>query len=270
MAQNKPNDIRLDKRKGQHILTNKHIISRQIKYADLRGTETVLEIGSGPGTLTFQLAESAKKVIAIEKDKRFISYLRDKIPNNVELIHADVMKIDLPEFDVVVANLPYQISSPITFKLLRSRFQKAILMYQKEFANRMVAEPATSSYSRLSVGIYYKSQCKILEYVPKSAFNPPPKVDGAIVELVPRLPPFKVEDETWFFEVVEALFSQKRKKIKNSISAFIGKKTKLDKSQIREFVQDLDKKDQRVETLTPEEIGALSDNVLKFSKNAPH
>jgi 16S rRNA A1518/A1519 N6-dimethyltransferase RsmA/KsgA/DIM1 with predicted DNA glycosylase/AP lyase activity len=101
MAENNHKSIKLDKRKGQHILTDRRIILRQIKYANLKGTETVLEIGSGPGTLTLRLAESAKKVIAIEKDKRFITYLKDKIPENVELIHADAMKMEFPEFDAV-------------------------------------------------------------------------------------------------------------------------------------------------------------------------
>ena len=126
MVKDRVKNIRLDKRKGQHILMDKDIISRQIQYAELSGKETVLEIGSGPGTLTFALAESAKDVVAVESDPRFVSQLKGKLPKNVKLINADIMKLALPKFDVCVSNLPYQISSSVTFKLLECNFHRAI------------------------------------------------------------------------------------------------------------------------------------------------
>jgi 16S rRNA (adenine1518-N6/adenine1519-N6)-dimethyltransferase len=236
-------NIKLDKRKGQHILKDKHVIKRQIEYAELSGNEVVLEIGAGLGALTFELANKAKKVIAVEKDRKLFSYLEERIPENVELINDDVMEIKLPKFDVVVANLPYQISSPVSFKLLESQFDRGILMYQKEFAERMVASAGDSGYSRLSVNIYYRADCKILEYVPKEAFNPVPEVDSAV-----------------------ALFGQRRKKIKNSLEGLVKRRIKpQNKGQIRDFLENLPSAEDRVDSLNPKEIGVLSDEVVKFT-----
>jgi 16S rRNA (adenine1518-N6/adenine1519-N6)-dimethyltransferase len=259
-------NIKLDKRKGQHILKDKHVIKRQIEYAELSGNEVVLEIGAGLGALTFELANKAKKVIAVEKDRKLFSYLEERIPENVELINDDVMEIKLPKFDVVVANLPYQISSPVSFKLLESQFDRGILMYQKEFAERMVASAGDSGYSRLSVNIYYRADCKILEYVPKEAFNPVPEVDSAVVRLIPRDPPFSVKNEKIFFEVIEALFGQRRKKIKNSLEGLVKRRIKpQNKGQIRDFLENLPSAEDRVDSLNPKEIGVLSDEVVKFT-----
>ncbi|UCE72908.1 MAG: ribosomal RNA small subunit methyltransferase A [Methanomassiliicoccales archaeon] len=266
MAEKKvENNIKLDKRKGQYILKDEQIIKRQIDYAGLKGHETVLEIGPGLGALTFKLANKAKQVIAIEKDPRLFSYLKERIPKNVELINADVMKIAIPRFDVVVSNLPYQISSPVTFKLLDSKFERAILMYQKEFAERMVAKAGDSGYSRLSVNVYYKADCRILEAVPKEAFSPVPEVDGAIIELIPRPSPFYVKSEKMFFNVVEVLFNQRRKKIKNPLMSFVAKEMKnrgnYSKSAVISILQNLPFMDNRVESLSPEDIARLVDEL---------
>jgi len=262
--------IKLNPKKGQHILKDRNIIKRQIEYAELTGSETVLEIGPGLGALTFPLSNKAKKVVAIEMDRKLYSYLKDKVPENVELINADVMKIDFPKFDVVVSNLPYQISSPVTFKLLEYEFERAILMYQKEFADRMVATSGDSGYSRLSVNIYYKADCKVLKKVPKGAFNPIPKVDSAIVKLIPRPSPFEVKDEKLFFQVVEALFSQRRKKIKNTVASFMERKLKLkNKEKIRAFTKNLPHSEDRVDLLRPEEFGVLSDTIYDFTFDTP-
>jgi 16S rRNA (adenine1518-N6/adenine1519-N6)-dimethyltransferase len=270
MAKDRVENLRLDKRKGQHILVDKRVISRQIEYAELSKDETVLEIGPGPGTLTFALAESAREVIAVEKDSRFVSRLKEKLPKNVTLINVDIMEMDLPKFDVCVSNLPYQISSSITFKLLSTQFQRAILMYQKEFANRMVAGAGDSSYSRLSVNVHYKADCKILEYVPKEAFKPVPEVDSAIIKLIPRAPPFTVRSEKMFFEIIEALFSQRRKKIKNPLLGYLRSKTKdIPKSDIKDFLNNLPNSDDRVDSLNPKEIGVLSDTLYDFAFDTP-
>jgi len=259
-------DIRLYRRKGQYILMDEEVINRQIDHADLTKKETVLEIGSGLGALTFKLAEKAGKVVAIEKDSRMFSFLKSKIPSNVELINADVMKIELPKFDVVVSNLPYQISSPVTFKLLNHRFRKAILMFQKEFAQRMVAKSGEKGYSRLSVNVYYKAETGILEFVSRNAFYPVPDVDSAIVELVPREPPFSVMSEELYFNVVDTLFGQRRKKIKNALVNLVTEEMrqtgKFSKSSLKEIIQGLPYGDERVEKLSPEEIGKLADKLL--------
>jgi len=268
---NKIDDITLYKKKGQHILMDEEIIHRQIVYAEISKSETVLEIGPGLGALTFKLAQKAKKVVAIERDQRLFLYLKEKVPENVDLICADVLKTELPEFDVVVSNLPYQISSPVTFKLLNHDFNRAILMYQEEFANRMVAKYQDKEYSRLSVNVYFLADCRILETVPKKAFYPEPKVNGAIVKLVPREPPFSVKDEKMFFKVVNSLFAQKRKKIKNSLMSLISAELKrqgvFSKHILQEITNKIPYRDERVKELSPEKIAQLSDVIHTLLKN---
>lgn len=241
------------KGKGQNFLIDDRVAERQIDYAELSEQDTVLEVGPGLGVLTTRLAGRAGKVIAIETDAKLASYLRGGLPENVELIEADALEVDFPRFDKFVSNLPYSISSPIIFKLLEHDFQRAVVMLQKEFADRMVAPPDTDDYSRLTVNVYYRAECRILEKVPKSRFWPAPKVDSAIVELVPRPPPFGVEDERLFFKLVEMLFQNRRKKIGTVL-------------RMRSLIQAEDRSslpymDLRVEALSPEQIGELTNAV---------
>lgn len=240
---------------GQHFLINHFVVQREIEYAHITSKDVVLEIGPGKGVLTRILAEKAKKVIAIELDGRLISYLQSILPDNVDIIHADAVRYDfslLPRFTKVVSNLPYQISSPITFKLLSFPFERAVLIYQKEFAARMIAHCGDSEYSRLSVGVYYKALCSMLEVVPPGCFYPKPLVDSAIVELIPRKkPPFHVANERFFFDITNLLFNHRRKKIGTVLSKHYG----LSSEQIP-FC------DMRIEMLSPEQIGELSNYVL--------
>jgi 16S rRNA (adenine1518-N6/adenine1519-N6)-dimethyltransferase len=255
--------IRLDKQKGQYILKDENVIHRQIEYAKLTGDETVLEIGPGLGALTFKLAKKANKVLAIEKDLRMYSHLKDRIPKNVTLVHADGIEYDFPDFDVVVSNLPYQISSPITFKLLKYKFLRAVLMYQREFADRMMAKCGDKNYSRLSVNVYFYADCHLLEHVSRSAFQPAPEIDSALIELIPRKLPFSVKSDELFFEVVKALFNERRKKIKNSIAplveANLRKGKSFNKSALKEIIRTIPYLDERVEVLCPEKIGEIAD-----------
>jgi len=239
---------------GQNFLIDNKVAEREIKYADITHNDIVLEIGPGKGILTKLLANSAKKVIAIEIDKSLIDRLKKILPDNVEMIHGDCLKIDfkmLPKFNKIVSNLPFQISSPLTFKFLEHDFKLAVLIYQKEFADRMVAKAGSKDYSRLSVGIYYKTKCELLEIIPKTCFRPQPKVDSCIISLAPRkTPPFEVFDEIFFQDLTKILFNNRRKKIKNS----------LEKNYDISF-DDISYLDKRIEDLTPEQIGELS-NVL--------
>jgi len=253
--------IRTSRAMGQHFLIDEKIANRQIQYASLGKEDTVLEIGPGLGVLTSLLLKKAGKVIAIEKDTRLCHFLRDNL-RGLELINADALKIDLPRFDKIVSNLPYQISSPITFKLLDSDFQTGILMYQKEFAERLVAEKGMEGYSRLSVKVYYKAKSEILEVVPRKAFYPEPEVDSAIVRIEGRKPPFKVREEAFFFKVVDAIFSHRRKKIWNSL-LLNWKDFAESKEEMKVLLQKLPYLEARPEDLSPEEIGILSDSLYE-------
>jgi 16S rRNA (adenine1518-N6/adenine1519-N6)-dimethyltransferase len=255
--------IRPSKSLGQHFIINDEVIDTQIAYAHIQPNDIVLEIGPGIGTLTQKLANRARKVIGIEKDNRFARYLQDVLPSNVEIWNLDVLKIELPQFDKLVANIPYNISSPLTFKLLQSQFKLGVLMYQQEFAERMTAPPGTRQYSRLTVNIYYRADCNILRVIPKDCFYPVPEVDSALVAIIPRAPPFKLLDEKLFFELLKLIFSQRRKKLRNVLinnwHLFYE-----NKQRFLELVDTLPYMDARGETLTPEELGKLSD-ALKTS-----
>lgn len=241
---------------GQNFLIDPNTATLEVNYADIKKDDVVLEVGPGKGILTKLLAKNAEKVIAVEIDKSLVETLKDTLPSNVTLIHSDVLKLDfekLPRFNKVVSNLPYQISSPFTFKLLDYSFDLAVLVYQKEFAQRMVAKPGSKTYSRLSVNVYYKAECSLLRIVSKNVFYPIPKVDSAIVKLVPRkVPAFSVENEEFFKSFVTVLFSHRRKKIRNII-----------KDKYGFYLTDNLYNDKRVDSLTPEEIGLLSDIVFK-------
>lgn len=247
-------------RLGQHFLIDDGVIEREVKAADLSSDDVVLEIGPGKGVLTKKVAQQVRQVIAIELDIRLYHSLKQTLPQNVVLIHQDVMNIhwnDLPSFTKVVANLPFQISSPFTFKLFESDFKKAVLIYQKEFAERMIALPGSKAYSRLTVGVAYKASCRILETIPPSSFSPPPDINSSLVKLIPhKRAPFHVVDESFFFELTRLLFSYRRKQIK----------TILKHSFECDITADIMFGSQRVENLYPEDIGALS-NCLYAYKN---
>ena len=238
---------------GQHFLIDLSVASREVGYAKLTKDDVVLEIGPGQGVITCLLAQKAKQVIAIEIDQRLVDKLKTTLPENVTLISGDALSVDfqtLPRFTKIVSNLPFEISSPITFKFLESSFSRAILIYQKDFAERLVAIPGKKEYSRLTVGVSYKAHCRILEDVSRSCFSPAPKVDSSIVELTPREKPlFNVENERFFFELTKQLFNHRRKKIRYTIKALYGD------------LEQLPYLDQRVEELTPQQIGELS-NIL--------
>ncbi len=241
---------------GQNFLIDPNIANLEINYADIKKDDIVLEVGPGKGILTNLLAKKAEKVIAIEIDKDLFKSLKKSLPSNVTLINSDILKIDfkyLPKFNKVVSNLPYQISTPFTFKLLEYNFELAILVYQKEFAERIVANPGSKNYSRLSVNVYYNSNCSLLKIISKEVFYPMPKVDSAVVKFVPRkTPPFYVENEIFFKDFLKVIFSQRRKKIKNII------KSKYNLSLNHSYFDN-----KRVDNLTPKEIGLLSDIVFK-------
>jgi 18S rRNA (adenine1779-N6/adenine1780-N6)-dimethyltransferase len=181
--------------KGQHILKNPMIIKSIIEKSAIRPTDVVLEIGPGTGNLTMALLEKAKKVIAIEVDPRMVAELTKRIRaspyyGNFQVLCGDALKTDFPFFDVCVSNVPYQISSPLVFKLLTHRplFRCAVLMFQREFAMRLVARPDSDLYCRLSANTQLLARVDHLLKVSKSNFKPPPKVESSVVRIEPRNP----------------------------------------------------------------------------------
>lgn len=253
--------VRPSRSRGQNFLIDDRVAARQIEYAQIGPTETVLEIGPGLGVLTRRLVERARRVRAIESDHRFAAYLRRSIPE-AEILEGDAVRVDWPPFDVLVSNLPYQISSPVTFKLLAGPFPRAVLMYQWEFAKRMVATSGTADYSRLTVGVYARSRCEILEHVPRSAFHPQPKVESAIVRLEPRAPPFPIADRELFEAVVESLFQHRRKMIENGLR--LGRSTfGVPEERLERAIREMPDRARRVGELRPEQIGEIADAIAR-------
>lgn len=252
--------IRPRHRLGQNFLVSEDIVRRQVEYAELGERDVVLEIGAGIGTLTEFLIDRAKKIYVVEKDRRMLRILNDRFEGAIEIISGDVLEIELPRFDKTVSNIPYGISSPLTFKLLKYGFKKAILTYQKEFADRLVATPGTKDYSRLSVATYYYASARILETLPPEVFYPKPKVNSAIVELKPKKPPFKV-DENFFFNVVRGLFIHKNKTVKKALFHSLP----MEKNRRRSIIENFDKHmlERRVFQLTPEEIADMANSLKK-------
>lgn len=157
---------------GQHILKNPMIITAMLQKADVQPTDTCLEVGPGTGNLTIQLLEKVKKVVACEIDTRLVAELQKRVQGTpyqqkLQIMIGDVLKAELPFFNICVANVPYQISSPLVFKLLLHRpfFRCAVLMFQKEFAERLVAKPGDKLYCRLSVNTQLLSRVSMLMHV---------------------------------------------------------------------------------------------------------
>ena len=248
--------------KDQHFLIDERIIDRIVRYAALDDTETVLEIGAGTGNLTKSLAKHVARVIAIESDHRLVETLSDLSLSNVKVIHGDALRVEFPKFDKVVSNLPYSISSDITFKLLKHDFTLGILMYQHEFAKRMVATAGMKDYSRLSIVTQYFADVQILEIVPRTALHPQPEVGSAIVRLTPRTSSLEMLDKDFFFDFVTAIFTQQRKQMKNAIINAAHMMNLSDAKNLIDLLpQDLMCK--RPEQLSPEELAALSNLVYE-------
>jgi 16S rRNA (adenine1518-N6/adenine1519-N6)-dimethyltransferase len=226
--------------------------------------DVVLEVGAGFGFLTQLLSSECKKVIAVEVDPQLVSFLRKQLHSlqNVDLIEGDILKVALPPFNKVVSAPPYSISSPLLFRLLERNFDSAVLILQKEFAERLAASVGSKDYGRLTVTIYYRADVELLDYVPRTMFYPPPDVDSMMVRLKPRAPPFQVDDEETFFELVRALFTQRNKKVRNALILFLRKREITGRDAV-ELADSTVYSAKRVRELAPEDFGILANELLR-------
>lgn len=175
-----------------------------LEKAAIRPTDVILEIGPGTGNMTVKMLERCKKVVACEIDVRLAAELQKRVQGTelqprLQILIGDVLKSELPFFDLCIANVPYQISSPLIFKLLvhRPLFRCAVLMFQREFAQRLVAKPGDKLYCRLSVNTQLLARVDLLMKVGKNNFKPPPKVESSVVRLEPKNPPPPVNFTEW-------------------------------------------------------------------------
>ncbi|KAL9047016.1 MAG: hypothetical protein Q9214_000302 [Letrouitia sp. 1 TL-2023] len=189
---------------GQHVLINPGVAQAIVDKADLKQSDTVLEVGPGSGNLTVRILEKAKRVVAVELDPRMAAEVTKRVQGKpeqkrLEVMLGDVIKTDLPYFDVCISNTPYQISSPLTFKLLNLPHppRVCILTFQREFASRLFAISGSPLYSRLSVNVQMWAQVTHIMKVGKNNFRPPPAVESSVVRLVPKNPRPDISFEEW-------------------------------------------------------------------------
>ncbi len=212
-----------DPNRDQHFLVDDRVLDRIPTYA----TDTemdlsnILEVGAGNGALTDRLLAVGDHVTAIERDPDLAAFLREEFADAVEadrltVLEGDALELSLPEFTASVSNLPYGISSEIVFRLL-PRKKPLVLTFQLEFAERMAADPGEDEYGRLSVTAGHFADVEIVERIPPTAFDPQPAVESAVVRTTPREPAYDVPDEEFFMRFLRAVFTQRRKTMRNAI-----------------------------------------------------
>ncbi len=273
-------NIRPKKYFGQNFLADPNIAQMIVERSEIGPNDVVLEVGAGLGALTIPVALKARKVFAIEKDRHIIGILRvEMIANrlsNVEIIEKDFLKLDLKAMlktsgqkVIVMGNLPYNISSQVLVRLVsfRKMVSRAVLMFQKEMAQRITASPGSKAYGRLTVMLKYCSDIKKIADINAPSFYPKPKVDSEVLEIrFKREPEYLADDETFLYRVVKAAFGNRRKTLKNALfSSNLGieanhAKVVLERSEIDPM--------RRAETLNIEEFVRLSNNIGRFFREA--
>ncbi|MGJ7923161.1 16S rRNA (adenine(1518)-N(6)/adenine(1519)-N(6))-dimethyltransferase RsmA [Neobacillus sp. LXY-4] len=262
---------------GQNFLIDPNILKRIVDHADITEETGAIEIGPGIGALTEHLARSSKKVVAFEIDQRLLPILTETLAPypNVEVIHQDVLKADVKAVieeklaDVkdimVVANLPYYVTTPIIMKLLEEKLpiRGLVVMLQKEVADRISAQPGTKEYGSLSIAIQYYTKAEIVMTVPKTVFVPQPNVDSAIIRLTVReKPAVEMMNEEFFFQVIKSSFAQRRKTILNNLTTQLPNGKEKKEAIVLALTEAKIDPSRRGETLSIEEFARLSDALL--------
>lgn len=268
--------IRPIKSLGQNFLIDQNILHKIANTAQLNEEDLVIEIGPGLGALTQILVCRAASVVAVELDRRMIPILTEQLAGlgNLKIVHGDALKLNYQELIAsftgwkkikLVANLPYYISTPLIFKLLTEPvdWDQIVIMVQKEVAERISAEPGSKDYGQLSILVQYRAQANLVFKVPPTVFVPRPKVDSAVIRMVPwKAPPVNVLDEKLFFQVVKAAFAQRRKTLRNNLANldwFGGNKSAVE-TVLKELNIDPNR---RGETLSLEDFARIANFLIQ-------
>ena len=247
---------------GQNFLAAEEILEEAAQAVSLKG-KTVLEIGAGHGELTVFLAKDAKNVVALELDSKLIAPLRENLSlneiKNVKIVCGDALEFDFSNYEIIYGNLPYYITTPLLFKIIKSGCKQAVLLVQAEVGERIVAESGSHEYSRLSVMVQSQADASIIDFVPKECFNPIPKVDSVLLKLVMK------KNFVLGEKLVNALFQHKNQSVKNALvhsTAFLG----LDKQKAREFADSLGFGGEKVFCLSLKQLETVCKKFNGFSE----
>jgi 16S rRNA (adenine1518-N6/adenine1519-N6)-dimethyltransferase len=252
-----------DPSRDQHFLVDDRVLDRLPEYlVEVEGDTThVLEVGGGTGALTDRLCAVADQVTVIERDPTLADFLREEFaPEREEgtltVIQGDALDVALPEFTASVSNLPYGASSEIAFRLLPKN-KPLVLMFQKEFAERMAASTGEEEYGRLSVTAGHYADIELVETVPPEAFDPQPAVDSAVVRTTPREPSYSVPHDEFFMLFLKAIFTQRRKTMRNAVRNTVHI-SGLDDGDAVVDAADEDLMSRRAGSVSPEEFARLT------------
>lgn len=274
-------DIKFKKSESQHILKNHGLIDTIIDKAKLKHTDIALEVGAGTGVITMKLLQKAQKVIAYESDKKLAKELMNKVnrtpdlKKKLNLVVGDALMQDFPHFDVCISNIPFNISCPVIMKLLTYNFKSAFILVQKEFGDRMTANPGSENYSRLSVMCQFVGQVEQVMKVSRNSFIPAPKVDTCFMKIEARTPrpPINIEE---FDSLLKICFGRKNKTLSANLksSALQNKIKNLPEfSQVNpdhvidKIVEKLNFEDMRTAKMNIEDFLSL---LLEFKKAGIH
>ena len=271
--------IHANKSLGQNFLINEEVINQIIEKAEIDEKDLVIEIGPGLGTLTSRLLEKAGKVICVELDDRMITILNDrfKLYNNFELIHDDILKVDLNKIInenllennninkiKIVANLPYYITTPIIMKLLEEKLNitSITVMIQKEVADRLIAVPGEKNAGAITYSVYYYAEAEKVLDVANNSFIPEPSVTSTVIKLnIRKEPVIQINDEKLMFKIIKQAFMQRRKTLVNALSNMDIFKSK---EEIVKVLEDLNINTKvRGEALTIEQYAQITNYVEK-------
>jgi len=250
---------------GQNFMIEPAFFSSMADLVSFDKNDVALDIGAGLGFLTRFLADKCKTVLAVETDKAIARVLREQVAevSNVKVIEGNILKTLVSPFNKVVSIPPYNISSHLFLWLFNQRFDSAALIIQKEFADRLAASVGTEDYGWLTVLTHYYTEVELQEKVPKSAFYPQPKVDSIIARLIPRKPkPFRLKDETSFGHMVQSLFTQRNRKVRNAILPYLRGTCMQPKGKAARNAELLPFRDVRVRELAPQKFGVLANAIV--------
>lgn len=223
------NDFKHKKKFGQNFLKDKNIIRKIVKTADFEENDKVWEVGPGKGVLTEELLLQKANLTCFEIDKALWDFLEDKFGNTIKLVKGDVLKVNWEELlednIYIVANLPYQITSPFLFRVAKysKHFKKVVIMIQHEVAARIQASTGTKTYGALSIKMQHYFNVKYEFKVPPHLFFPPPKVTSAVISLTPRIDKPQIENEDLYWKIINACFANRRKMLRKNLLAILEK-----------------------------------------------